>query len=129
MVSNTPGSVTRVNSCDLLFNIFINDIFYFIQGAYLCNFADDNSLYSLEDNFKEVKTIWKKNFELLQRWFYENHIVQNPERCHYLVINRQWIYWIRWENFTCWSWIDNPWFNNRLGFKLSKSHKVDHRNS
>ena len=59
MVSNTPGSVTRVNSCDLLFSIFINVIFYFIQEIlfYLCNFADDNSLYSLEDNFKEVKTI------------------------------------------------------------------------
>ena len=59
MVSNTPGSVTSVNSCDLLFSIFINVIFYFIQEIlfYLCNFADDNSLYSLEDNFKEVKTI------------------------------------------------------------------------
>ena len=51
----------------LLFNIFINDIFFFIQDAYICNFADDNSLYSIEDNFNEVKTILKKNFELLQR--------------------------------------------------------------
>ena len=41
----------------LLFNIFINDIFYFIQDAYICNFADDNSLYSIEGNFKEVKTM------------------------------------------------------------------------
>ena len=44
----------------LLFNIFINDIFYFIQDVYICNFADDNSLYSIEDNFKEVKTMLKK---------------------------------------------------------------------
>ena len=33
------------------FNIFINDIFYFIQNACICNFADDNSLYSIEDSF------------------------------------------------------------------------------
>ena len=47
----------------LLFNFFINDIFYFTQGAYICNFADDNSVYSIEDNFKEVKTMLrKKNF-------------------------------------------------------------------
>ena len=46
----------------LLLNIFMNDIFYFIQGAYICNFADDNSLYSIEDNFQEVKTMLKKNF-------------------------------------------------------------------
>ena len=29
----------------LLFNILINDIFYFIQEVYICNFADYNSLY------------------------------------------------------------------------------------
>ena len=72
----------------LLFKIFINDILYFIQDAYICNFADDNSLYSIEDNLKEVKAILKKNFELLQEWFYENHMVLNPGKCHYLVINK-----------------------------------------
>ena len=49
-----------------LFNKFINEIFHFIQDVYICNFADDNSLYSTKDNFKEVKTILKKNFELLR---------------------------------------------------------------
>ena len=51
----------------LLFIIFINDIFYLIQDAYICNFADDKSLYSIDDNLKEVKTILKKNFESLTR--------------------------------------------------------------
>ena len=72
----------------LSFNIFINDIFYFIQDAYICTFADDNSLYSIEDNFKEVKTMLKKNFELFQGWFYENHMVLNPGKYHYLIINK-----------------------------------------
>ena len=31
-----------------------------------CNFTDDNPLCSTEDIFKEVKTILKKNFELLR---------------------------------------------------------------
>ena len=70
------------------FNIFVNDIFYFIQDAYICNFGDDNSLYSIEDNFKEVKTVLKKDFEILQGWFYENHMVLNPGKCHYLIINK-----------------------------------------
>ena len=68
----------------LLFKIFINDIFYFIQDAYICNFADYSSLYSIEDNFKEVKTMLKRNFELLQGWFYESHMVLNPGKCQYL---------------------------------------------
>ena len=31
----------------LLFNIFLNDIFYFINNGDLCNYADDNTLYSV----------------------------------------------------------------------------------
>ena len=30
----------------LLFNIFINDIFMIIEQSDICNFADDNTLYS-----------------------------------------------------------------------------------
>ena len=45
----------------------------------------DNSLCSIVDNFKEVKTMLKKNFEVLQGWFYENHMVLNPGECNYLI--------------------------------------------
>ena len=75
--------------CPLLFNIFLNDIFYFIQEAYIYNFAGDNSLYSIEDNYKEVETILKKNFELLQVWFELDDpksskmpLLNNKERYH-----------------------------------------------
>ena len=79
-----PGSILG----SLLFNIFVNDIFYFIQDAYICNFADDNSLYPIENNFKEVKTMLKKKFKLFQGWFYENHMVLNLGKCHYLITNK-----------------------------------------
>ena len=36
------GSILRLN----LFNIFINDIFMIIEQSAICNFADDNTLYS-----------------------------------------------------------------------------------
>ena len=42
---------------------------------------------STEDNFKEVRIILKKNFEILQEWFYENHMVLNPGKSHYLIIS------------------------------------------
>ena len=71
-----------------MFDIFISDVFYFIHEAYICNFADDDSLCSVEDNSKEVKTNLKKNFELLQVWFHENHIVLDPGKYHYLIINK-----------------------------------------
>ena len=30
----------------------------------------------------------KKNFELLQVWFYDNHMVLDPGKDHYLIINK-----------------------------------------
>ena len=72
----------------LLFNIFINDIFYLIQEAYICKFVDNNSLYLVEDNLKDVKTIVKKNFKLVQVQFYKNRMVQNPGKFHYLIATK-----------------------------------------
>ena len=39
----------------LLFNIFINDIFMIIEQSDICNFADDNTLYSCEERLTEIK--------------------------------------------------------------------------
>ena len=39
----------------LLFNIFINDINFFIEKSETCNFADDNTLYSYDKNLLRIK--------------------------------------------------------------------------
>ena len=39
----------------LLFNVFINDIFLFVEKSMICNFADDNTLYSCNKNINNVK--------------------------------------------------------------------------
>ena len=38
----------------LLFNIFINDLFFVIGKSDICNFAEDNTLYSCGANLKTV---------------------------------------------------------------------------
>ena len=38
----------------LLFNIFLNDIFYFENRAFLSNYADDNALYAFSSNIEEA---------------------------------------------------------------------------
>ena len=42
----------------LLFNIFINDLFLFIEKTKICNFADDNTIYSCNNN---LQTFLKKS--------------------------------------------------------------------
>ena len=46
----------------LLFNIFINDMFYFIANCYLCNYADDNTSYAFDCNMNVVKEKLYKDF-------------------------------------------------------------------
>ena len=38
----------------LLFNIFINDMFYFTNESKLANYADDNTLYTVKENITEL---------------------------------------------------------------------------
>ena len=73
----------------LLFYIFLNDIFYFINNGNLCNYADDNTLYSIRKNLNMVKENLKINVLIMQKWFYENHMVLNPGKCHYLVVGNR----------------------------------------
>ena len=39
----------------ILFNIFINNIFLFIKKSNICNFADENTLYSCDKNLLHIK--------------------------------------------------------------------------
>ena len=36
----------------LLFNIFINDLFFFVEKTNVCNFADDNTIYQCNIDLK-----------------------------------------------------------------------------
>ena len=40
----------------LLFNLFINDLFLFIERTNICNFADDNTIYSCQNDLKSCRT-------------------------------------------------------------------------
>ena len=45
----------------LLFNIFINDIFLFVESSNICNYADDNTLLS----FGKILTKLPENFKMI----------------------------------------------------------------
>ena len=64
----------------VLFNIFINDIFYFISDSCLYNYADDNTLsYSGYDLDKIINTLEKDSLNLID-WFTSNQMKVNPDK-------------------------------------------------
>ena len=64
----------------LLFNIFLNDIFLFIEHTEICNFADDNTIYSCNKDINLVINNLKADIINLTNWFKENSLVANPKK-------------------------------------------------
>ena len=55
----------------LLFKIFLNDIFMLISKCNLCNFADDNTLYSPGKNLNRIRRTLEMEFR-----FYTNGLMR-----------------------------------------------------
>ena len=72
----------------LLFNIFLNDIFLFVTNSCLSNYADDNTLYCFGENIEAVNKNLKTDFTVVIEWFYQNYMVLNAEKCHYMCLGR-----------------------------------------
>ena len=53
----------------LLFNIFINDIFYFLKEAKIANYADDNSTYIVEKNILDLLKKLEAETSTVLNWF------------------------------------------------------------
>ena len=64
----------------LLFNIFLNDIFFFILETELCNFADDNTLYACENNIKNILEKLTRDTNRILDWFSHNSMIANPAK-------------------------------------------------
>ena len=64
----------------LLFNIFINDLFLFIEKSEVCNFADDNTLYVCDPSVENVINSLQTDLDNLIKWFTDNSLVANPSK-------------------------------------------------
>ena len=72
----------------LLFNIYLNDIFFFLKECDIANYADDNTPYVTD---KKIDTLLQKLYtdtSLLSRWFKYNFLQMNADKCHLLISNR-----------------------------------------
>ena len=72
-----------------IFNIFINDLFLFANKSVICNYAVDNTLYSANKNISQVISHLSNGFEISTKWFYDNYMVLNPYKCHFMTLGFQ----------------------------------------
>ena len=71
----------------LLFNIYINDVFYFVNEHELTNYADDNTPNIIEKGIDSLVNMLEENISVLMKWFYNNYLVMDADKSHLLVTN------------------------------------------
>ena len=111
------GSILGV----LLFNIYINDLFYFSENVDMANFADDNTPFEFSSTLEDVIDKLEIDSISLIQWFENNYLKPNPDKWHLLLTQNNNELTIKVDNF-CIS--NSPhekllgvYFDNDLRFK------------
>ena len=73
----------------LMFNVFINDIFYFIQESTLYNYADDNTLSYTHSECTVLKSVLERDSEKLIEWFSVNNMKANPDKFQAICLDKK----------------------------------------
>ena len=73
----------------LLFNIFINDLFFFIENTKLANYADDNTTYSTGKDIETLLCTLQTETSKVLKWFHDNEMKSNDDKCHLIVANEE----------------------------------------
>ena len=68
----------------LLFNIYVNDLFWVNEMTEVCNFADDTTFYTCDNDIKSVIRKLEHDTLLAIEWFGANFMKLNEEKCHFL---------------------------------------------
>ena len=73
--------------CPILFNVFINDIFYTTGNLY--NYADDNTICSYGDAVSEIKSALENATLTAMKWFKDNYMKVNPDKFRAIVLGNK----------------------------------------
>ena len=69
----------------LLFNIFINDIFWFVDKTKIANYADDNTTYGVEKSIMTLLKCLEEDTHNVLNWFRFNEMMPNQGKCHLMI--------------------------------------------
>ena len=71
----------------LLFNIFINDIFFFSEKCSLFNYADDNVISCAGSSVEETRHVRSHEIKNLRDWFNANSLAANPSKFQTMLLS------------------------------------------
>ena len=72
----------------LLFNIFLNDMLWFVEKTDICNFADDNTIYSCAKSVNDVIENLQSDLKIALKWFKDNQTLANPGKFQFMILSK-----------------------------------------
>ena len=72
----------------LLFNLFLNDMFFVKLSGKFASYADDNHLFNKQEWTKNLKIDLVNDANAAVTWFHENHMVANPDKFQCIMLCR-----------------------------------------
>jgi len=70
----------------ILFNVFINDLLYAVAKCLVCNFADDNTLYSCSHDINVILDNLCLDVEIVGKWLNFNGMVANHDKFQLIIL-------------------------------------------
>ena len=71
----------------LLFNVFINDIFFLVCDCHIYNYADDNCISYSSDTIDDIRKFLTKDIIVFMNWFKQNSLKANPVKFQTMLIS------------------------------------------
>ena len=72
----------------ILFNFYINDLFFFMKQATLHNHADDNTLAYFSESMPDLVKTLEKETGVALSWLENNEMIANPEKFHAILLKK-----------------------------------------
>ena len=72
----------------IIFNIFLNDLFFFIENNGIHNYADDNTLSSFSNSFPNLIKILENQSNIALSWLQNNKMMANPKKFHAILLSK-----------------------------------------
>ena len=69
----------------LLFNIYINDLFWVNEQTDVCNYADDTTFHTTDQDLNALILRLEHDSLLAIEWFEANYMKLNEDKCHLLI--------------------------------------------
>ena len=73
----------------LLFNIYVNNLFFVTDKTSVCNYADDTTLFACDSDLHYLKSRLEHDSVLAIEWFECNYMKLNQDKCHLLILGHK----------------------------------------